>query len=81
MKIVKFSRYVSVESQRNKAKLVISKTNIYGVFGGIQFYENGDWWHLTFRLTFMCVYAALMFRWRIFGEGYDRKDVYDVYIE
>lgn len=51
----------------------------YGLNGGVEVYQNYDWWNLNIGFKIIKVFATVSFRWRVFGCGYNRKDKGDIY--
>jgi hypothetical protein len=66
-----------IKSKKNRVALYFGKANSpFGLFGGIQYYENFDWNHLDFGLTIIKWYVTLKFRWRVANCGYPKGEVY-----
>lgn len=65
------------ESKKNRVGLYFGKADkIYGLFGGIQYYERFDWNHIGFGITFLKWYITLEFRWRVANCGYPKGEPY-----
>jgi len=73
------TNYIAIHSKRNHAEFVIGKGK-WGFLIGTNWYESYDWWHLEFGITVLCLYVGLKFRWRIFGNQYNRWDKEDFYL-
>jgi hypothetical protein len=55
-----------IKSKKNRVAFYFGKADeIYGLFGGIQYYENFDWNHITLGITLIKWYVTLKFRWRV----------------
>lgn len=71
-----YSKGLILHSKRNHFEIAFGLSRKVGLMGGFMVYENYDWWHLDLGQTIGCLYFTIMLRWRIFGEGYDRRDIY-----
>ena len=71
--------YIAIHSGRNHAEFVVGKGK-WGFMAGTMWYESYDWWHLEIGITVFCLFIGLKFRWRIFGNQYNRWDKEDIYI-
>lgn len=66
-----------IKSKKNRVAFYFGKADeIYGLVGGIQYYENFDWNHVTLGITIIKWYVTLKFRWRVANCGYPKGEVY-----
>lgn len=74
------SKGISWHSKRNHCEISFGLSRKVGLMGGFMAYEACDWWHLDSGQTIGPLFFSIKLRWRIFGEGYDRRDKEDIYI-
>lgn len=43
---------------------------------GAEYHESWDWHHFAIGFTIIKFFVAFRVNWRIFGEGYDRDEMY-----
>ena len=48
----------------------------WGINFGAEYYETWDWHHFVIGFTIIKFFVAFRVNWRIFGEGYDRDEMY-----
>lgn len=48
----------------------------WGVNCGIEYWEVWDWHHFAIGFTIIKFFVAFKVNWRIFGQGYDRDEIY-----
>lgn len=48
----------------------------WGINFGAEYYEAWDWHHFVIGFTIIKFFVAFRVNWRIFGEGYDRDEMY-----
>ena len=69
-----------IKSKKNRVAFYFGKADkfsgVFGLFGGIQYYQRFDWNHIGFGLTFIKWYITLAFRWRVANCGYPKGEVY-----
>lgn len=64
-----------VESKKRRVGFAFGR-GVFGLMGGVQFYERFDWNHLDFGITVLWWYATLCFRWRVANCGYEKGEPY-----
>lgn len=77
--VSKTDRYIRIYTKTNRFSFAFGIGQRYGLNGGIEVYQNCDWWHLNIGFTVIKVFVTASFRWRVFGCGYNRKDKSDIY--
>lgn len=48
----------------------------WGINFGAEYYKAWDWHHFAIGFTIIKFFVAFRVNWRIFGEGYDRDEMY-----
>ena len=48
----------------------------WGATFGTEYYESWDWHHFVIGFTIIKFFVAFKVNWRIFGEDYDRDEMY-----
>lgn len=77
MKRVKSTQGTVVfKSEKNHVSFAFGIGKYWGVTFGAEYYEKWDWHHFAIGFTIIKFFVAFRVNWRIFGEGYDRDEMY-----
>ena len=67
---------IVLKSKRQHVSLAFGIGKRWGINFGVEYYEAWDWCHFAIGFTIIKFFVAFRVNWRIFGEGYDRDEMY-----
>lgn len=64
------------KSKKQHVSFAFGIGKYWGIQFGTQYYQAWDWHHLAIGFTIIKFFVAFRVNWRIYGEGYDRNEMY-----
>lgn len=67
---------IVLKSKRQHVSFAFGIGKRWGVNFGAEYHESWDWHHFVIGFTIIKFFVSFRVNWRIFGEGYDRDEMY-----
>ena len=67
---------VVFKSKKHHVSFAFGIGKCWGISFGAEYHERWDWHHFVIGFTIINFFVAFRVNWRIFGEGYDRDEMY-----
>ncbi|WP_368200637.1 hypothetical protein [Agathobacter rectalis] len=63
-------------SKKHHVRFSFGMGKRWGLNFGIEYHESWDWHHFAIGFTIIKFFVTFRVNWRIFGEDYDRDEMY-----